>query len=341
MGHTIEQIDTTRAPDSLLRELHDYYVVLEAEELPGDPPTPIDMRIADWRYLSTHYPEWRWILRDGDGIAAAAVAAYDVHQNLENGFGRVHVHPDKRGRGYARAIATPVFDHLEENGRTRFETWIKKGEPFEGLLPELGLEPVYEEKRSRLVIADLDMELMDAWIERASERASDYDLVYHESPLPDEILDDFCELALIMNTAPRESFEVEDEVLTPEHWREMESNARDSKSQLHTLIAVHRPTGRFAGYTQIKTQELQPDLAWQLDTGVDPEHRNKGLGRWLKAGMIRRIVGAYPRVARVDTYNAGSNEPMLNINIAMGFAPFHISNSWQGSLQTVRGHFRA
>lgn len=341
MEPTIERIDTTSAPDSLLRELHDYYVLVEAEDMPGDPPTPLDMRLADWRHISTEYPVFRWILRDEDGIAAVAVATYGAEQNLENGFGRVHVHRDKRGRGHARSIATPMLDWLEKQGRLRFATWVKEGDGAESLLREIGLEPVYREKRSRLLISDLDLDLMDSWIERAAERASGYDLVYYQSPLPDDIVDRFCELAFIMNTAPREDYEEDDEVLTPETWREMEANAIDSKCQIHTLIAVHVPTGDLAGYTQVKTQDLQPDLAWQWDTGVDPSHRNKGLGRWLKAEMIRHVLASHPQVARVDTFNAGSNEPMLNINIAMGFRPIHISNTWQGDLATVRERFRA
>jgi hypothetical protein len=57
--------------------------------------------------------------------------------------------------------------------------------------------------------------------------------------------------------------------------------------------------------------------------------------------MIKRIVGSHPDVSRVDTFNAGSNEPMLNINVEMGFRPIHISYAWQGDLATVRERLRA
>lgn len=341
METTIERIDTTSAPETLLRELYDYYVLVEAEDMPGDPPTPLEMRVADWRHISGHYPVFRWILRDGDGIAAVAVATYSTEQNLENGFGRIHVHRDKRGRGHGRAVATPMLDWLEQEGRARFATWVKEDDDAETLLGRIGLDPVYREKRSRLNIGELDLDLMDLWIERAGERASEYELVYYQSPLPDDVVERFCEMTYVMNTAPREDYQQDDEVLTPENWREMESNAIDSKCQIHTLISVHQPTGEFAGYTQIKTQDLQPDLAWQWDTGVDPDHRNKGLGRWLKAAMIRRVLASNPEVSRIDTFNAGSNEPMLNINIAMGFESIHVSNTWQGPLATIRERFRA
>lgn len=336
MAIQIEQIETPSAPDALLRELARYYVVVEAEDMPGDPPTPFAMRLADWRQNLDFYPVKRWALREDGQMSAVGVVAYDLEQNLENGTFRVHVHPEKRGRGYARAIAGPMFDELEAAGRHRVDTWVKKGEPAESLMARLGLKSVYVDKRSRLTIADLDHELMRSWVERSQERADDYELIYQTVPFPDEMIDKFCEMTLIMNTAPREDVEEEDEVLTPEMWRKLEATVIASQCQLHTVIAAHRPTGAYVGYTQIKTQDLQPDLAWNWDTGVDPGHRNRGLGRWLKASMIERIVSEYPDVERVDTFNAGSNEPMLNINEAMGFRPVHLSNVWQGPLATVR-----
>ena len=337
MAIRIEAVDTRTAPDSLLHELDDYYVVVEAEDMPGDPPTPRGMRMADWRNLPEFSRTLRWILREDEGIAGTAVVWYDLQQNLDNGFARVHVHPDRRRHGLGRALAEQALEHLADKGRIRVDTWIKDGDvPGETMASQLGMKSVYGEKRSRLGIADLDLDQMRSWIEQAQERASDYDMLYLPSPVPDEHLDRICALSQVMNTAPREDFEEEDEVMTPEMWRDWEEKIAAAQCQLHNLVAIQRPTGEFAGYTQIKTQDLQTDLAWQNDTGVDPAHRNRGLGRWLKAAMILRIVEEYPLVARVDTFNAGSNEPMLNINVAMGFRPVHISSQWQGDLATAR-----
>jgi len=332
----IEQLETATAPESVLSELAEYHDVLDAENIPGDPPTPVAMRIAKWRHSFARFPEFRWILREHGEIAAVGLVHYDVEENLANGMGAVHVHPTRRGRGYARLLATPVLDHLEEQGRTRFETWIKRGHPAESLAEGLGLKSVYQERRSRLLIAELDRGLMRSWVERAMERASDYELLAMESPFPEDYLGKFCAMMEIMNTAPTEDYEVDDETITPETWRDIEDNVLKSQSQIHNLTVVHKPSGDFVGFTQMKTQDLQPDLAWQWDTGVHPDHRNRGLGRWLKAAMIERIILEYPEVERVDTHNAGSNEPMLNINIAMGFEAVLEENAWQGDLGTVR-----
>ena len=68
MGPEITQLDMATAPEGLLAELADFYVVIEDEEIPGDPPMTTEARIADWRQVSVHYSVVRWVLRDEDGI---------------------------------------------------------------------------------------------------------------------------------------------------------------------------------------------------------------------------------------------------------------------------------
>jgi GNAT superfamily N-acetyltransferase len=75
------------------------------------------------------------------------------------------------------------------------------------------------------------------------------------------------------------------------------------------------------GYTALFLQKHRPWQAHQGDTAVDPAHREKGLGRWLKAVNLRRLLDERPAVQVVDTGNASSNEPMLNLNVALGFRP--------------------
>lgn len=333
----IRQIDAPSESQETLRAMAFFLDVMEREDRPDDPPTPWEARVAEWRHDWASYPAFRWLLEEDGDLVGYSLAAYDVTQNLENAFFRVQVLPTHRRRGHGRAIATPMLDHLTEVGRTRISTTIKQGHPAEAIAERAGLKSVYLEKRSRLVIADLDMGLMRNWIERAGERAGDYRLRYIEGPIPEDFIQDFCDLTFIMNSAPREDFEVDDEVMTPEDWRDREKGWETAGSHVLYYIAEHRETGDLAGYTSVLIQHLHPDLAMQMDTGVHPDHRNKGLGRWLKAAMIERVVDSYPDVQRIDTTNAGSNEPMLNINVAMGFKPVHLTNTWQGDLATARG----
>ena len=174
---------------------------------------------------------------------------------------------------------------------------------------------------------------MRTWVKRAPERASDYEVVSWEGPVSDENLSAYIDVLEVMNTAPREDFEEEDWHWTPEQLREWESSSIERGVEWWVKVARHRPSGRFVGVTNIFFPPHRPYLASQGDTGVNPEHRNKGLGRWLKADMFLKLVEQKPGVDRIDTDNADSNEPMLAINTEMGFRPLLTSSIWQVPLE--------
>jgi GNAT superfamily N-acetyltransferase len=336
MGIQIQQVDTRSAPESLLAEMHEYYGLVRAEELPDDPLVPFERQVADWRNYREDESIPRWLLRVDGEIAAVAVAFISLDQNLDNAFARVHVRPELRRQGLGRRLAQPVLEFLSNGGRKRLSTYILEGNLEGDLLKKLGLKSVYRERRSRLVVADIDMVLMKSWIDRASERAWEYELLYLEMPFPDDVVDKYCELQFQMNTAPFEDFEQDDEVLTSEMWRDNEEKMTLSQHEIHTFVAIHKASGEFVGSTTLNTDKLQPDQAWQWETVVHPDHRNRGLGRWLKAANIVKVVEERPLMDRIDTWNAGSNEPMLNINIEMGFKQLLVTDQWQGDLETAR-----
>jgi hypothetical protein len=70
-------------------------------------------------------------------------------------------------------------------------------------------------------------------------------------------------------------------------------------------------------------------LAVQGDTGVEPVHRNRGLGRWSKATNVLRLLEERPDTQVVETWHAGVNAPMLTINDAMGFRPVAECQEWR------------
>lgn len=336
MSIRVEEVDTRVAPDDLLREMHEFYLQMDEEMLPGDPPMPFERRAADWRQIRSDHVTPRWLLRIGGEIVASAVAWLNLEQDLDNGFGWIFVLPDLRGEGHARRLSAVLFECLQGHRRKRLNTYARAGHPAEGALRAAGMKLVYREKRSRLAVDDVDMPLMRSWIERGSERARDYELLPLRIPFPDDAVERYCELQFQMNTAPMEDVERDDEVLEPRIWREQEEQTTASGHDLLTYVAVHGPTGQFVGSTSVQTDRLYPEQAWQFETVVHPDHRNKGLGRLLKASMIERVVADWPVVERIDTFNAGSNEPMLNINVAMGFRPIQSVNGYQGELATVR-----
>jgi GNAT superfamily N-acetyltransferase len=84
-------------------------------------------------------------------------------------------------------------------------------------------------------------------------------------------------------------------------------------------VAVHEATGTVAGLTEIEIHAIRKDLAYQGDTAVLAAHRGCGLGRYIKAGMVRWLRQQRPEITRLGTSTAADNVHMIRVNHQIGF----------------------
>jgi mycothiol synthase len=87
-------------------------------------------------------------------------------------------------------------------------------------------------------------------------------------------------------------------------------------------------------------QPTRAEFVFQGNTGVFPAYRNRGLGRWLKAAMLEKVVRERPQVRFVRTDNADVNAPMLKINNKLGFEPYLAETFWQVETEKVQAYLR-
>ena len=144
----------------------------------------------------------------------------------------------------------------------------------------------------------------------------------------------------VMNSAPRDDLDVEDFKWTPEMIRERDEILVKRGDEHWTMYVREKATGAIAGYTDIFLVKSNPEVAFQGDTGVFPQYRNLGLGRWLKAAMLEKLLRDRPQVKRVRTGNADSNAPMLKINHELGFKPYKTYSAWQIELARVNEYLQ-
>lgn len=332
----VEAIDVHAASDDILRGMHEAHVDRETDFYPNDPPPTLEFHTTAWLAPGgIHRNELYWAAVEGEAIVGAARAiTWADHE--DSGLVVVAVRNAHRRQRVGSQLLINCLNGLEDQGRSKFIIDAPVGTPVEPALEYLGMKRALGEKISRLTVSDVDWGLMDEWIATARDRAANYDLLFLQTPIPDEYMENWCRINDVMNSAPLEDLDLEDATMTPAKWRSMEANYSARGLDYRTAVAVHRPTGCFAGLTVLMYQEHMQWLGIQDDTGVDPDHRNRGLGRLLKASMIMRFVSEFPEVVKIETGNASSNEPMLNINIQMGFKPVLLVNAWQGAIATAR-----
>jgi len=138
-----------------------------------------------------------------------------------------------------------------------------------------------------------------------------------------------------MNAVPRGELKIEDTVVTPTMIREGEAHLFANGSRRVVACARHAASGALVGFTELFWNPKRATIVWQQNTGVVEAHRNRGLGRWLKAANMDAMLKMNPAACFVRTGNADSNAPMLAINRQMGFAPFIAGTGWQGSAPRI------
>ena len=293
------------------------------EAIPADGHVPEDELWHEVQNIGAGHPKHYWGVWDDNRTDLAGVMCVsweDYEDNRESSWIELDVMPEYRRQKLGATLAQVGIEFAKEQGRPLVGldacSHVPAGWDF---LKAIGAQHKLTGRMSFLKFADVDRAQLEGWVARAAERASDYELLRWDGPCPDEFVEAFVNEQNVMNTAPIDDLEYEDEVFTVTRLRDREQMQAHRKIDVITRVARHVPSGEVVAHTDVWLPQRWPTKAYQNDTGVNPAHREKGLGRWLKAQMLLDLLDERPQIDNISTWNAGSNDAMLGINYAMGF----------------------
>lgn len=333
----IKPFDRVNARESEYAALHEFNNQMRAEQWPEDTPLTLEKTINDYRHIPSFRDVKMWAAWSGSRIVASAnigIMRTEDNQHLADFY--VFVLSEMRRQGIAKGLLRCIAEvALHEKRRlllTHTDSIIPSGEVAVKCLDgRFGIAS----HTNQLDLAKLDRALLRAWQERAKTSATEFEIDLWEGPFPQEELSAIISLIEVMNTEPRGNLEIEDWHLTPERVRQEEESMAKRKTERWFMYVRDRKTHEFAGFTEIYWNPSEPELMRQGGTGVWPKYRNKGLGRWIKAAMLEKVLRERPQVKRIRTGNANSNGPMLKINHEIGFKPYKSWIDWQVEVEKV------
>ena len=246
-----------------------------------------------------------WIARDGRQPVALCTVV------LKRGETRawmpeLWVLPSHRRRGIGTELLERAVDFARRDGRT-----VITANHYEGAAASIafcarhGATEASATEQNRVRADVLDRSLLERW----ATPVDGCSLVTFDDVCPDELVDDVVRIARLVGN----------ETLSRETRRAEEAAMRADGTTQWVVLVHDRRSGTCAGMTELTIEPFQPWLVHQGTTAVDPAHRGRGIGRWLKAVNALRLLDERPETRVIETWNDGTNAAMLTINREMGF----------------------
>jgi mycothiol synthase len=341
----IQPFDYLHASQAEYAALNQHGNLLRSERLPDDPPIPLEETISELHNIPPYVELTIWCAWDSRGeaiIADGMIQLLNMEENQHLAQFDISVIPAYRRQGLGRQLLQLITDHARAKNRrlliTQTSDRIPGGEAF---MTRLGAQKGMQGHVNQLRIADLDRNRLDSWLQQGNSHAAVFELGLWEGAYPEDQLPAICKLLELTNQQPLGDLEIEDMHFTPEQLRQQEQLIFSRGSQRWTFYILERSTGKFAGYTETVWNPNRPEILSQDMTGVFPEYRNKGLGRWMKAAMLEKVLRERPQVRFVRTGNADVNAAMLKINNELGFQPYMANILWQVEIDHVLTYLNA
>jgi GNAT superfamily N-acetyltransferase len=312
---------------------------MRKETHPDDPPIPLEETIQNIKTIPpiVEVKFWTAWTAEEEMVGYATATLYRTEENKHIAPFDVQILPEFRRQGLGRQMLNLITETARmEERRLLLTQTIDRVPAGEAWMQRMGARKGLETHINQLKMADLKDGLVEEWLRHGQESREAFALGTWDGPYPEDKLDEIAELYDLTNQQPHGELEVEDIHMTPEQLRQMETNIFARGGQRWTFYAIDRESGKFAGYTETVWNPNRPEILSQDMTGVFPQYRNKGLGRWLKAAMLDKVIKERPQVKYVRTGNADSNAAMLKINHELGFKPYMASAIWQVELDKVR-----
>jgi mycothiol synthase len=248
-------------------------------------------------------------------VVGLVIALLPSAENSESLIAGIRVLPSARRRGVGSALLrTMLEDPTLIAGRNRLiGVDVVRESDGDRWAAALGFERTQERVLQVLPVAELDPARWDLPV------PSGFAFSAWSGTAPDGLVAQYALARSAMADAPVGDSSLREPEWTVERIREREAFERESGRDLWVVAAVEVASGRVVGMTEMIGYPDQDAVTYQQDTVVIGEFRGNGLGRAMKAAMMRTLSGARPRVERVETFTAADNAHMIRVNHGLGY----------------------
>ncbi len=339
-GYSIKEFDPPNVEDDQFWDnFYSFYTKFVKDIHPNDPLTPKPRIVKSLKDPHPDYHINHWLVYTSDKeivgwadnyISKETHPAYDTNKHVA-GCDTV-ILKEHRHNGLGTQLFRYHLKIVKKYNRTIIQAGTSE-ESGHNFLRKFGGKEAIQGSENRLQMNEVDWSLMQQWIDDGPERAKEVNLERFVD-VSDSDIEEYC--VIYTETMNQQPFgELEGRVKeTPDSRRQSEERHRKRGGKWTTLISREK-NGRISGLTEVFYYPDKPSMLYQNLTGVKEEYRGKGLGKWLKATMLKWISEEYPDVKTIVTGNATTNAPMLSINQRMGFKEYKSGSEYKFQVEEL------
>jgi RimJ/RimL family protein N-acetyltransferase len=323
----IERLDPVTAGEATCAAYADLLASARSAVTPRGLPVSKAYVLNRVRHHSGNLRNHLWVAYDGAAMAGAIEMSWaEAPDNRDRAWVHHDIPPESFSPDLAEALLGAAAAYAASAGRTVLTLEVEAGSPLSAWLRDRGGRPGSLDQHNVLRLAAVSRADVAAL---ADASPSGYEALVLDGPIPDDLVEAYAGLTHSMNDAPRDDLTTEDAVFSAERVRQWEDGVAKRRHGLWTVLARSTATGELAGFNQLVIRTDWPEVVENADTGVARAHRGHGLGLWIKAVNLLRVLDGLPDAVCVETWNAASNEHMLRVNRRLGFVPEHEIEAWE------------
>ncbi|MFE4263527.1 GNAT family N-acetyltransferase [Streptomyces sp. NPDC056883] len=274
-----------------------------------------------------HSRRLAWLASDADAnpVGTAFLRLFDGGQAHLAEL-TLQVHPVERHKGVGSLLLDTAVAAARDNARRCVTVQAEAGSPGDHFLPAHGFRKVLTLRYARLPLADVDT---TALAEAIARPHPGYRLASWQGIVPDALAQTFAASRRAMDDMPMEDTDHGITIWDVDRVRAAAKAVEDRGDLLHTVVAIDTRDDSIAGFTELVVPGNGTGDGQHYGTGVLPEHRGHGLGRWMKAESIRHAHGRHRDLGGLLTDTADSNTHMRRISDSLGYVPTHTTVQYQ------------
>jgi mycothiol synthase len=320
-----------QASEDELRQCYGLYAEHVRLAFPGFPPQPFDGYAALLRsgHLAGVGPRHAWAAWEGARVVGFGSVVYPEHLT-DWAIPGVVVDKSHRRRGVGNALLREIVADARAQGHTTLGSdQVRLGTDGEQWACAVGFANAQRRRWQMLHVANVDPALWDVPV------PAGFRLEQWADSAPESIVAAFAAARNAMADAPIGESSFREPEWTVGRIRQVEAELREEGDDSRFVVAVHEETGDVAAVTGLLLRPPRVDLCWQRDTAVVAQYRGLGLGRAVKAAMMRRLLAEFPDLGRVITSTAAENAYMIRVNEQIGYTHYADIGMFEASVEAV------